>query len=67
MVAEQHVDPAAGGRRLLFQVPDQVQDLPGFVPAVHDVAHLDEMGFAPGPVEVAVDEIRARRSRTKWS
>ena len=56
MVAEKHVDHAAGGRGFLFETHDKIEDLFGPGAPVEDVAELDEVGLAAGPMEVRVDE-----------
>ena len=56
VVAEEHVDHASRRGRFLLEAHEEIEDLLGPGAPVHDVAELDEMGLAAGPVEVVVDE-----------
>jgi len=57
MVADEGVDHAAGPLGLSLQSYEKVKDLSGIRPPVHDVAHLNKVGFAADPKERIVNHL----------
>ena len=58
MVAEQHVNAAAGRLGLALEPPEKVERLARIGAAIDDVAELHEVRRAAGPAAVRVDHAR---------